>query len=102
MGYTGLHSEIELDQTKTITGKSIAEITAIARPGQYSSAGFISQDEDIISALKGDNRLVKQMGLMHRQIVTPMRMKKLKCGRNLLSKKLIEKSVSLNEAKFQY
>jgi len=69
---TGLHSEIELDQTKTITGKSIAEITAIARPGQYSSAGFISQDEDIISVLKGDNRLMKRMGLTHRQIVTPL------------------------------
>ena len=69
---TGLHSEIELDETKTITGRSIAEITAIARPGQYSSAGFISQDEDIISVLKGDNRLVKRIGLTHRQIVKPL------------------------------
>lgn len=69
---TGFHSEIELDQTKTITGRSITEITAIARPGQYSSAGFISQDEDIISVLKGDNRLVKRMGLTHRQIIRPL------------------------------
>jgi hypothetical protein len=69
---TGLHSEIELDQTRTITDRSIAEITVIARPGQYSSAGFISQDEDIISVLKGDNRLVKRMGLTHRQIVKPL------------------------------
>ena len=68
----GLHSEIELDLIKTITGKSIAEITSIARPGQYSSAGFISQDEDIISVLKGDNRLVKRMELTHRQIVKPL------------------------------
>lgn len=69
---TGLHSKIELDQTRTITGRSIAEITAIARPGQYSRTGFISQDEDIISVLKGDNRLVKRMGLTHGQIVKPL------------------------------
>jgi hypothetical protein len=69
---TELHSEIELDQIKTITGRSISEITAIARPGQYSSAGFISQHEDIISVLKGDNRLVKRMGLTHQQIVKPL------------------------------
>lgn len=69
---TGLHSEKELNQTKTITGKSIAEITKIGRPEASSSAGFMSQDEDIISVLKGDNRLVKKLDLTHPQMAKPL------------------------------
>jgi hypothetical protein len=64
---TGLHAEIELDQTKTITGRSVAVITEIGRPGRSSGAGFMSQGEDIISVMKGDNRLVQKMGLTHSQ-----------------------------------
>jgi hypothetical protein len=64
---TGLHSEIELDQTKTITGRSTATITEIGRPERSSGAGFMGKDEDIISVLKGDNRLVQKMGLTHPQ-----------------------------------
>lgn len=69
---TGLHSEIELDQIKTITGRSIAEITEIGRPERYSSAGFMSHDEDIISVLRGDNRLVTQLGSIHPQMAKPL------------------------------
>ena len=69
---TGLHSEIELDQTKTITGKSIAEITDSGRPGGSSGAGFMAHDEDIISMLIGDNRLVKKLGSTHPEIVRPL------------------------------
>lgn len=69
---TGLHSEIELDQTKTITGKSIGEITYIGRPERSSGQGFMSHDEDIISVLKGDNRLVKILGLTHPQMARPL------------------------------
>jgi len=69
---TGLHSEKELNQTKTITGKSISEITAIGRPNAYSEAGFMSHDENIISVLIGDNRLVNQLGASHPQIVKPL------------------------------
>jgi len=69
---TGLHSEIELDQIKTITGRSIAEITEIGRPERYSGAGFMSHDEDIISVLRGDNRLVAQLGSIHRQMAKPL------------------------------
>lgn len=69
---TGLHSEIELDQTKTITGKSIGEITYIGRPERSSGEGFMSHDEDIISVLKGDNRLVKKLGLTHPQMAKPL------------------------------
>ena len=69
---TGLHSEIELDQIKTITGRSIAEITEIGRPERYSGAGFMSHDEDIISVLGGDNRLVTQLGSIHPQMAKPL------------------------------
>ncbi len=69
---TGLHSEIELDQTKTITGRSIAEITEIGRPERYSGAGFMSHDEDIISVLRGDNRLITQLGSIHPQMAKPL------------------------------
>ena len=69
---TGLHSEIELDQTKTITGRSIAEITDSGRPNGSSGAGFMEHDEDIISMLKGDNRLVKKLELTHPEIVRPL------------------------------
>ena len=65
---TGLHSEIELDHTRWITGRSIAEITDSGRPEGSSGAGFMGQEEDIISVLKGDNRLVKKLGLTHPQM----------------------------------
>jgi len=68
----GLHSEDELTRTKTITGKPISEITRIGRPQMYSRAGFMSQDEDIISVLKGDNRLVNQLGMTHPQMANPL------------------------------
>ena len=68
----GLHSEKELDQTKTITGKSIGEITKTGHAGEYSGAGFMAQDEDIISVLKGDNRLVNKLGFIHPQLAEPL------------------------------
>ena len=69
---TGLHSEIELDHTRWITGRSIAEITDSGRPGGSSGAGFMGQEEDIISVLKGDNRLAKKLGLIHPQLAKPL------------------------------
>ena len=69
---TGLHSEIELDHTRRITGRSIAEITDSGRPEGSSGWGFMSQEEDIISVLKGDNRLVKKLGLTHPQLAKPL------------------------------
>ena len=62
---TGLHSEQELLNTISITGKSIAEITLVGRPERMSGAGFMADDEDIISVISGDNRLVSQMDLKH-------------------------------------
>jgi hypothetical protein len=69
---TGLHSEVELDHTRWITGRSIAEITDSGRPGASSGLGFMSQEENIISVLKGDNRLVKKLGLTHPQLARPL------------------------------
>ncbi len=68
LAQTGLHSEIELDHTRRITGRSIAEITESGRPEGSSGQGFMSQEEDIISVLKGDNRLVRKLGLTHPQL----------------------------------
>lgn len=69
---TGLHSEKELDQTRTITGRSVAEITEIGRPQQYSAVGFMSQGENIISVLRSDNRLVKKLNQTHPEMATPL------------------------------
>ena len=69
---TGLHSEAELNRTKTITGRSIVEIAELGRPERSSGAGFMSADEDIISILKGDNRLLEQLGLRHPQTAGPL------------------------------
>ncbi len=69
---TGLHSEIELARTKTITGLPISEITESGRPGKLSDEGFMSFDEDILSVLKGDNRLAKSLALTHPQLAKPL------------------------------
>jgi HEAT repeat protein len=69
---TGLHSEAELSCTKMITGRSIIEIIELGRPERSSGAGFMSEDEDIISVIKGDNHLVEQLGLRHPQTAKPL------------------------------
>lgn len=69
---TGLHSEIDLDYARRITGRSVAEITESGRPNNSSGVGFMAQDEDIISVLKGDNRLIEKMGLTHPQLAKPL------------------------------
>jgi len=69
---TGLHDEAELNRTRTITGKPVSEITNIGRPMQYSRAGFISENEDILSVLIEDNRTVKQMKSTHPEIARPL------------------------------
>jgi len=69
---TGLHCELELDRTRTITGRSIAEITELGRPDRLSTSGFLAEDEDIISVLKGDNRFARRLGLSHAQLAKPL------------------------------
>ena len=69
---TGLHSEEELDKKDLITGIPIDVINCTGRPNAYSISGFFANDEDIISVLKGDNQLVKEMGLTHPQLAKPL------------------------------
>ena len=69
---TGLHSEEQLDNKVLITGIPVDVINCTGRPNAYSSAGFMADDEDIISVLKGDNRLVGKMGMTHPQMAKPL------------------------------
>lgn len=84
---TGLHSEAELDAKDTITGVPIDVITYIGRPRRFSGAGFMAEDEDIISVLKGDNDLVRKLGLTHPQMARPlyhvwnMILQEIECGK---------------------
>lgn len=69
---TGLHSEAELDRTRTITGRPVNEINGLARPGQLSIDGFLGREEDIVSVLKADNRIVTALGLTHAELARPL------------------------------
>ncbi|MCD4664779.1 MAG: hypothetical protein K8R68_05855 [Bacteroidales bacterium] len=69
---TGLHSDTELNHTTTITGRTLEKINENSRPKRASYAGFMSQDEDIISVLKSDNRMVKKLGLIHPELAKPL------------------------------
>jgi len=69
---TGLHDPRELEQTQTITGLPVAEITRAGRPEMASGAGFLAADEDILSVLKGDNDLVAKLGLTHPDMARPL------------------------------
>ena len=69
---TGLHSRQELLQTKSITGRSVAEITQLARPGNLSQGGFLARDETILSVLQADNETVQSLGLTHPQLARPL------------------------------
>lgn len=72
LGQTGVHSESELEAKKMITGFPVSLISYIGRPGRFSGAGFMADDEDIISVLKGDNRIVMKLGLTHPQMARPL------------------------------
>ncbi|MBN1998913.1 hypothetical protein JW935_15240 [candidate division KSB1 bacterium] len=72
LAQTGQHSEQELDQKDRITGFPVDMITYIGRPDRFSYAGFMAEDEDIISVLTGDNRMVKNLALTHPQTAKPL------------------------------
>ncbi len=69
---TGLHSERELRNTWTITGKSVSQITVDGRPGRSSGAGFMAADETIMSVIWADNKTVKKLGLTHPDLARPL------------------------------
>lgn len=72
LAQTGLHADAELDAATMITGLSVDLITYIGRPGRFSGAGFMADDETILSVLKGDNDLVRKLGLTHPQMARPL------------------------------
>ena len=69
---TGLHAETELDRASTITGRPVEAITADAKPGQASRSGFVAEDEDLLSVIRSDNRLVGRLGLTHWRLARPL------------------------------
>jgi hypothetical protein len=69
---TGLHANSELDNMEMITGFPVSLITYIGRPDRFSGAGFMADDEEIISILKGDNQIVKKLALTHPQMSKPL------------------------------
>jgi len=69
---SGLHAPVELARTRSITGKPVAEITRLGRPGMASGVGFLAEDEDILSVLRGDNELVRRLGLKHPDLARPL------------------------------
>jgi choloylglycine hydrolase len=69
---TGLHDPEALARTRSITGRPVEEITALARPGGLSQDGFLAADEDILSVLGGDDVLVRAMGLTHPELARPL------------------------------
>lgn len=69
---TGLHADTELNGKKMITDFPVDLITYIGRPERFSGAGFMAGDEDIISVLKGDNKIVKKLGLTHPEMAKPL------------------------------
>ena len=69
---TGLHVEADLEGKDRITGLPVEVITYIGRPGRFSGAGFLAHDEDILSVLRGDNRLVRTLGLTHPETARPL------------------------------
>lgn len=69
---TGLHSESELDGKEMITGFPVSLITYIGQPGKFSRIGFMADDEDIITVLKCDNRLVRKLSLTHPHMAKPL------------------------------
>ncbi|GET31593.1 hypothetical protein PbJCM13498_04560 [Prolixibacter bellariivorans] len=69
---TGLHDEAELEGKERITGFPVRIINEIGRPNGFSRAGFMAEDEDILSVLEGDNQLARAMGLTHPQMAKPL------------------------------
>ncbi len=69
---TGLHSEKKLEGTLSITGRPLSEINRLGRPGILSGSGFMGEDEDIISVMQKDNRIVSALGLIHPRLSRPL------------------------------
>jgi HEAT repeat protein len=69
---TGLHSEVELERVRVITGRTVAEIADLARPDALSTDGFLAPDEEVVDVLTEDNRTVAALGLTHPDLARPL------------------------------
>ena len=69
---TGIHSEEEIGNTRSITGRSVSRITVDGRPGGSSGSGFMTEDETILSILWSDNMIVNNLGLKHPDLARPL------------------------------
>lgn len=72
LGRTGLHDADELRRTRTITGRPVDEINWDGRPERASWTGFLAPDEDVLGVLRGDDRLVRRLGLTHPDLARPL------------------------------
>lgn len=68
----GIHSERELSDTKTITGRSVSRITIDGRPLGSSGVGFMADDETIMSVILADNQTAIKLGLTHADLCRPL------------------------------
>ncbi len=69
---TGLHSEEQLKKKEMVTGFPVSVINCTGKPDGYSISGFMAKDEDLISVLIGDKRMVANLGLTHPQMAKPL------------------------------
>lgn len=69
---TGLHDGPALLEKASITGRSIEEITRLARPGGLSTAGFLAADEEFLAVLAADNDTLTALGLTHAELAEPL------------------------------
>jgi hypothetical protein len=69
---TGLHDPERLAALRTVTGRPVDRITALARPGGLSMDGFLAADEDLVSVLRGDDAIVRRLGLTHADLARPL------------------------------
>ncbi len=72
MAETGLHLEKELEDIFSITGRPVSEINRLGRPGILSNSGFMGENENVISVLQKDNRIVSTLGLTHPRFSRPL------------------------------
>jgi len=68
----GIHSEMNLCNTKIITGRSVSQITIDGRPWASSGVGFMAEDETIMSVIYRDNQTVEKLNLTHPDIARPL------------------------------
>jgi hypothetical protein len=67
-----LHSEEELDRTTSINGRPVVDITEDGMPRRLSISGFMAEDENVMSVIRGDNELVSRLGLTHSELASPL------------------------------